>query len=605
MRRVASSHGILTHLRRYGLYALRLMVTAGFVKSMQAVQSDFYVNFAPLDQIREDCYSLYVNLNALKQSIFMKTGLRLLLLGLLLAACREEPSQPDPIVVENEGQGETAVSATNTPIPTAMPLPPRPDASEPEPTEPAPPPEPVAEGTIHELTILYTNDEHGWIEGETPEQSAAHLMGIWRDELGYTKDGAFLILSGGDMWTGPAISTWFNGKSMVEVMNGMGYSAAAVGNHEFDFGLEALQLRAEEADFPILSANIRKKSDGTVPTELGIRPYTITTVNNIQVGIIGLTTQNTPATTNPTNVSDFDFIDYETALREVVPQAKADGAELILVPGHICQHELRQLANAITDLGVHLLGGGHCNELFAEERSGIILIEGGDSMASYAQVIFQFDTATDSVVDAAYSIEVNEGGSPDPIIADITSEWLALTNDELDVVIGSTDNGVARRSPEMQSLITEAWLWAYPTGDVAITNLGGMRADIPAGEITLADLIAVMPFNNVIIDVSLSGEQLIETLSRARNAAIGGTHRSGSDWILTKTGTTIDPGATYHLLVNDFMYAGGDDFTFLAQFDPAGYDTAVNWRQPIIDWMITQDPSATSPLDEAIQQIGD
>ena len=69
------------------------------------------------------------------------------------------------------------------------------------------------------------------------------MISVWQDDLGYAPGGTFLVLSGGDMWTGPAISTWFQGQSMVEVMNAMDYDAAAVGNHEFDFGLEALRKR--------------------------------------------------------------------------------------------------------------------------------------------------------------------------------------------------------------------------------------------------------------------------------------------------------------------------------------------------------------------------
>ena len=98
--------------------------------------------------------------------------------------------------------------------------------------------------------------------------SAANLVGLWRTAEGYQADGSFLLLSGGDMWTGPAISTWFQGQSMAEVMNAMGYDAAAVGNHEFDFGLEMLKARAAESEFPFLSANIRTKADGTTPEKI-------------------------------------------------------------------------------------------------------------------------------------------------------------------------------------------------------------------------------------------------------------------------------------------------------------------------------------------------
>ena len=104
---------------------------------------------------------------------------------------------------------------------------------------------------LRELTILYTNDEHGWMEGMEPHQSAAHLFQLWQEQEGYSEEGPFLILSGGDNWTGPAISTWSEGRSMVEVMNAMQYDASAVGNHEFDFGLDVIKARAEEADFLI------------------------------------------------------------------------------------------------------------------------------------------------------------------------------------------------------------------------------------------------------------------------------------------------------------------------------------------------------------------
>ena len=129
------------------------------------------------------------------------------------------------------------------------------------------------EGDLVTLTVIYTNDEHGWIMGEEVGQGAAEIAGLWA--ANYAGDDAVLILSGGDNWTGPAISTWFGGESMVEVMNAMGYTAAAVGNHEFDFGLAGLKIRTEQANYPYLGANIRYKSDGSVPAVLGFQPYKI------------------------------------------------------------------------------------------------------------------------------------------------------------------------------------------------------------------------------------------------------------------------------------------------------------------------------------------
>ncbi|MCP4420137.1 MAG: bifunctional metallophosphatase/5'-nucleotidase [Chloroflexi bacterium] len=456
--------------------------------------------------------------------------------------------------------------------------------------------------SIHEITILYTNDEHGWMEGQEEDAAAANLMGLWHSAEQYQTDGNFLLLSGGDMWTGPAISTWFRGQSMAEVMNGMGYDAAAVGNHEFDFGLDALQTRAAESEFPFLSANIRYKSDGTTPEDLGIRPFTIVTVNNIQVGIIGLTTTSTPRTTNPVNVAEFDFIDYETALREVVPQAKAEGAEMIVVPGHICRNEMEVLARDVADLGIHLLGGGHCNELFASEINEIVLLEGGTALASYAHATFLFDTADDTVVSVDYGVQHNSGGTADPTIDSIVMRWQEEADAELNRTIGYSEQGLPRRSEGMQVLITEAWLWVYPTADVAITNLGGMRADLPPGEITLADVVGVMPFENVIVELLLTGEQIDEMLGQ-NSAAVGGVYRDNFRWHLKATGEELDLDAFYSVLVNDFMYAGGDDYALLAVYDPDGYNTAINWRQPVIDWIMAQDSSPENPIDTAFAEL--
>lgn len=508
-------------------------------------------------------------------------GVILSLILLTLTACQSTPP------------------ATPTPNPQSPISSPTPNPQSPTTSSPTPAGDP-----IRELTILYTNDEHGWMEGMAEGEGAANLVGLWREVEGYHEDGPFLILSGGDLWTGPAISTWFEGESMTEVLNAMGYQAAAVGNHEFDFGLSALQRRAAQATFPLLSANIRYQDNGRTPTELGIQPYTVLEANGIQVGLIGLTTTSTPVTTNPVTVSEFDFLNYQTALREVVPQARAAGAELLLVLSHVCQDELKSLAAQIADLNIHMLGGGHCNERFAEERNGIILIEGGYHLTSYARVTFTFDTATDTVIEATYDTYPNEGGPADPTVAAIVGRWQEEAEAELNQVIGYTQAGIPRRSPTMQTLITESWLLSYPFADVALTNTGGIRAAIPPGEITLGNVIGVMPFNNVIVELQLTGAELLQVLGRSSNLAIGGIHTAGANWLLNETGAPIDPNTTYHVLVNDFMYAGGDGFTMLARFDPNGYNTAIDWRQPVIDWIQAQNSTAANPLDPAIAQLG-
>jgi 2',3'-cyclic-nucleotide 2'-phosphodiesterase/3'-nucleotidase len=186
---------------------------------------------------------------------------------------------------------------------------------------------------IRRLMILYTNDEHGWMEAWEGASGADGMSHLWSSQEGYDPAEPFLILSGGDMWTGPALSTWYEGESMIDVMNAMGYQAAAIGNHDFDYGQESLRARHAQASFPFLSANIRRKDGGSVP-DFAL-PFTTLNVNGINIGLIGLTTVETPVDTQPDFVADLDFLPYEQALREVFPQVKAAGADLILVVGHI------------------------------------------------------------------------------------------------------------------------------------------------------------------------------------------------------------------------------------------------------------------------------
>ncbi len=455
------------------------------------------------------------------------------------------------------------------------------------------------------LTVLYTNDEHGWFMGKKEGQGAANMMGLWQEKFGYDPaDSSFIALSGGDNWTGPAASTWFKGESMVQVMNAMGYDASAVGNHEFDFGLDVLKARTEQADFPYLAANMRNKSNGQVPTELGLRPYTILDAGGVKVGVIGLANVGTPKVTNPAHVSGFDFEPYVETLQEIVPQARADGAEIILVASHLCNEELGYVAPKVKDLGITLFGGGHCHQTLERMAGGAVLLASGSYLQNYAWATISYDPTSQQAQALDYGVTPNIGGQADATVAAIAQKWQQEADASLSEPIGYLAKTIPQRSQAMQALITETWLLGYPNADVAITNLGGMRDDLPAGPVTMASIISVMPFDNVLIDVKLTGAQLKEIIAgQEGRAAVGGMHREGARWILNN-GEILDMETVYHVLVNDFMYAGGDHYDKLAEYDPDAYNTSIDWRQPVVDWIIAQDSTPEQPLDEAIAKLG-
>lgn len=460
------------------------------------------------------------------------------------------------------------------------------------------PPAPTS-ATPRTLTIIYTNDEHGWMEGVEPGRGAAEIVTRWRD-VGCEPD-ACLIISGGDMWTGPAISTWFDGESMAEVMNAMGYAAAAVGNHEFDFGLEQLNTLAGLSEFPFVSANIRRLTDGMVPSDVGIEPFALVERAGVTIGVVGLSTQRTPQTTLATHVESFEFIDYVAALEEVVPQAQAAGAELIVVAGHLCSFELMQALRA--EVQIDVIGGGHCNELSAQVvRNNTAYLIGGSALQSFASAEITL-SPTNEVTDVTVATHDNVEGDSDPDVAELIAKWQAATDEELNEVIGYLGARMERRSQQMQDMIAYSWLWAMPSADIAVTNLGGMRAAFPAGDLTLADIIAVLPFDNVIVEVEMTGAQFVRVFGLRPDMAVAGAERVGAGWQLTASGERIDPAATYIVLVSDFMYAGGDELGGIAAADPDGYNTAVDWRQPLIDWAQSIDSSPEMPLDDQIEDL--
>ena len=468
------------------------------------------------------------------------------------------------------------------------------------------------------ITLFHTNDEHGWLEtyaaygSPLTEGGVANLMGRWTGIEGYdpTSDG-FLVLSAGDMWTGPSISTWFEGEPVVEVMNTMGYDAAAIGNHEFDFGRDALNVRITEADFPFLAANIYY----TDTTNLAVfaTPFIVKEVNGVDVGLIGLSTTHTPSTTHPKNISDLTFGDYEQALRREVPNARALGADVIVVLGHVCSSELATLAAAVSDLDIALMQGGHCHGTTVDQVGDTLIIEANWAWRAYGKSQLFLDPVTFDVVTHTHEVVLNQyvtddGNpvTPDTDVEDIVEYWQTQTDAVMGEVIGYSDTGLARRSWKQINYVMDSWLWAYPAGDFAISNWGGFRADIDAGDITVGDIVGVLPFENRIVDCAITGAELIENIECCGGTVAGFSYtyhtRSGQtvvDDVTLTNGSPLDLNATYHVLVNDFMYAGGDDNLY-GQQDPNAYDTGIQWRQPVIDWTREQKTSESNPIDPLI-----
>jgi 2',3'-cyclic-nucleotide 2'-phosphodiesterase (5'-nucleotidase family) len=233
-------------------------------------------------------------------------------------------------------------------------------------------------------------------------------------------------------------------------------------------------------------------------------------------------------------------------------------------------------------LGISMIGGGHCHAQVAEVLDGVALVEGGSFLDSYCRVALRVDDSGE-VTGVTATLHANDGGIEDPVVAAIVQRW----SDAADQALGMPIGYAAREIPRDERLfrmVLNAWLDAYPA-DVAISNLGGFRQPIPAGQITIGTIVGVLPFDNHLVEVELTGAQLLETLAWGSPAVTGIEPYS------------IEPETVYSVLVNDYLYSGGDGY-FLHLYDPDAYHTGIGWRQPVIDWLISLGTSPQKPLEE-------
>lgn len=444
------------------------------------------------------------------------------------------------------------------------------------------------DGNLVKIIVLYTNDEHGWMEPTNDYDGAPGLMEMWKNREGYDGSDNFVIISGGDMWTGPAISTWFKGESMVETMNAMGYDVAAIGNHDFDFKTEGLNTRLEQMNFPLVSANIKNKITGEVPDFAA--PYIILDIDGVKVGIIGLSSLSTPNSTAPINVADYEFTSYADAVTEYAIEAKDEGAEVLIVAGHICEDEMEALVPIAKKNGISIIGGGHCHQLIAKESDGVILIQARSGMRAYAKVEFEFDKTKHEATNFKYEALTNNKHKIDSDIQNIVTYWVDQTEEELADVIGFADEKISRSSVEMANMVCDSWFYTFPNADVSITNSGGIRQDIYPGDITLETMVGLLPFDNTILELEFSGAELMEV---ADDFLLGGITTTNGYRLMD--GSPVYADSTYTVLTTDYLYSLSDNH--FSVYDSIPMNTSVHFRQPLIDWIKSLNTSSANSLN--------
>lgn len=448
------------------------------------------------------------------------------------------------------------------------------------------------------INVLATGDMHGWLEPQQVDGQwlggSAEMLAYWKKVEHYTPK-QFLVVGCGDTATGPALATVLKNGPVLGVMNIMGYDACAVGNHEFDYSRALLDTWQKTAHFPFISANLVNK-DGT-PSEFS--PYMMYEEQGVKVAVIGLTTSDVAEIASTNGLSGTS---YAKALRKWVPEARAKGAQTVIVVAHVPMQPLIELSQQVADLKIPLMLGGHSHELGQMKIGDTWIVNTGQWWDSYSRINLDYNPQTGkTVVLAANQVWLQQGKArADRAVTTEINRWKAQFDTDYNTPIGYTATGL-QRNAGVPNFITDCWLTQYPTNDMAFSNMGGFRQDLPPGTVTKSTLIGIMPFSNSLQQITLSGEQLLAFLPRDGSIYMAGIRLVKGQYQFIKTGQPVDPAATYHVLINNYYY---NVSRVLTTADTAPVTVADDWRQPVYDWLAAHPTSKDTPLESLVDVKG-
>ncbi len=488
----------------------------------------------------------------------------------------------------------------------------------------------------YQLTILHTNDFHARFEpiskydsGCSEEKNAEGKCFGGSARLKTAIDAAraragnSILVDGGDQFQGTLFYTYYKGKLAAEMMNSMGYDAMTVGNHEFDDGPEVLRGFMDAIDFPILMSNADVSRE---PLLAGVlQKSTVIEVGGEKIGLIGLTPQDTDELASPGPT--ITFTDPSEAVQAEVDRLTGDGVTKIIVLSHSGYVVDQRVAASTT--GVDVIVGGHSNTFLSntsDRAKGPYPTMVGDTaiVQAYAygkflgELVVNFDdagtvtTATgeplvmdaDVAEDAATKARIGEAAGP---LEEIRQRVVA---DAAAAIEG--DRSICRvQECEMGNLVADAMLERVRDQGItiAIANSGGLRASIDAGDVTMGEVLTVLPFQNTLSTFHITGATMIAALEngvsqveevKGRFPQVAGMKFTWDPAVAPNEGrigevlvmdggawVPIDPAKTYGVVSNNYVRGGGDGYKMFRDAENV-YDYGPDLADVVAEYMAAQ-----------------
>jgi 2',3'-cyclic-nucleotide 2'-phosphodiesterase (5'-nucleotidase family) len=406
------------------------------------------------------------------------------------------------------------------------------------------------------VIIMHTNDIRGHVLAGPEAGGSARLATVVRQVK------PDLMLDAGGMFSGSLISDTFLGAPVIEVMNAIGYDAATVGSNEFSFGINALKARAREANFPLLSANATSPIDE-------IQVAGIFNAQDIRIAVIGLSSEELTRTGHPQNVKYVDVADAVVTLQNVLPRVR-DRADCIILLANLTRGEEQRVAKAFPE--IRLIIGAH-EEAELPVRIGQTTIVSAGKFGKYAgrlDLTFN-DRKLKGIESRLIPLEAVQ---PDPSVAKLLEPFEARLKETLQQVLGQAAGDLSRSTAHeshMGNLVADA-VRAKTGTAIALFNAEDAQTGISKGPITSRTLFEVLPSENTLVTMKLSGAQIKRILGRTVMSLSGirvkldASKPEGKRLISARLedGTPIRDKEFYTVTTNDFLLMGGGGFTEFA-----------------------------------------
>lgn len=458
------------------------------------------------------------------------------------------------------------------------------------------------DNNIDRISVTAANDFHGRIlhnadNGELGMAKVATIANQLREENEYS-----FLFDIGDTFHGTNYVNFSEGEAAVDLMNEMEFDAMVLGNHDFNFGQERLHELMDMADFPVMSGNVRYEDTDELLTEDG---YQIVEAMGKEIALLSITAYDTYEKTAPANLEGL-YIEREVeALQGLVDEVK-DDVDHIFVLSHSGYNIEVEMAEQVD--GVDFIMGGHSHDTleYPEIHNNTYITQAWEfgKALSVNNVLFHDG---EFIGINGHLARDHDGLEPEPNVQAMLDDIEAEVGETLNEVIATIDvdldgarANVRTKETNLGNLITDA-MRDLTGSDIAFTNGGGIRESISAGDVTKGDVITAFPFLNFVIEIEVTGEDLLRSAEHGVRLAPeengGFFHVSGMSYTYDPSqsagerivdmyvgGEEVDPEATYTVATNDFMAGGGDGYTWLGDAEMIT-DTGELLNEVLIDYL--------------------